>query len=364
MDQYPVRIYINRALMPSDVSHSPLLYPHLGLVRKDSNPMVTFALEKYGYTSEGFELVATPEEADYVMVPNAYWHLKRKYPERLRQMLDEAVRHQKPVLIDGSGDQEFPIRVPNSVVLRIGMWRFKALPNELAIPVIAEDLLETEVKGPLPVRTKNNRPVLAFSGWARLPLKQYVRASIKAFPYRFLSLFDSRYGTYVKGVLLRIEVIRSLANAKRITTNFILRRSYSANKKTVEGNITDVRKEFVENLLASDYALSVRGDANADTRFYEAISLGRIPVFVDSERVMPFEDMIDYSAFSVHVPFDQRRSIDKILGDFHNSLTPEKFEAMQRQARLVFERYLRNDVATKYIAGELRRRLERTTKTT
>lgn len=352
-----MRIYINRELMPSDVSHSTLLYPYLGVVRKEANPLVTFALEKFGYTSEGFEMVSVPEEADYIMVPNAYWGLKNKHPKLLKKMLAEAVQYNKPVLIDGSGDLEFPIRVPNSVVLRIGMWRFKALPNELSIPVIAEDLLETEIKGPLPVRDKSDHPVLAFSGWAGLPLKQRVRAFIKASPYLFLSLIDARYGTCVKGVLLRMEIIRSLTDTKRIHTNFILRKSYSAHRKTVQGDIRKVREEFVHNLLSSDYALSIRGDANADTRFYEAISLGRIPVFVDSERVMPFENLIDYKSFCVYIPFNERKNIENILADFHASITPEQFEIMQRQARMAFETYLRNDAATKYIAAELHKRL-------
>ncbi len=346
--------------MVSDVSHSPLLYPFLGVIHKASNPMVSFALARYGYNGEGFEIVEDIKDADYAMIPHAYWGLRKKHPDVLKTMVALANQHHKPILIDGSGDQEFPIRIPNSVVLRIGMVRFASLPNELSIPVIAEDLLETECDNVLTLRAKQEKPSLAFSGWAKLPFISYVKATIKAAPYRMLALLNWRYGAYEKGVLVRMAVIRSLTRATRIIPNFIIRSSYSANKKTVQGDMQQVRKEFVENLLHSDYALSIRGDANADTRFYEAISLGRIPVFVDTERVMPFEDVIEYKSFCVYIPFRDRFNIERILADFHASLTPEQFDAMQKKAREVFQNYLRNDAATKHIARALRTRLEHT----
>jgi glycosyltransferase involved in cell wall biosynthesis len=113
----------------------------------------------------------------------------------------------------------------------------------------------------------------------------------------------------------------------------------------------------VDNLVASDYALVVRGDANSSVRFYEALSLGRIPLFLDTACVLPLEAAINYRDFCVFVDW---RDIDRIgekLLEFHRSLAPERFEDMQRKARTAYEEYLRIDAFSKRLATLLRARV-------
>ena len=60
-------------------------------------------------------------------------------------------------------------------------------------------------------------------------------------------------------------------------------------------------RDFDENLRSATYALCIRGTGNFSARFFEALSFGRIPLFVDTRCVLPFEDEIDWSDHLVRV---------------------------------------------------------------
>jgi hypothetical protein len=115
----------------------------------------------------------------------------------------------------------------------------------------------------------------------------------------------------------------------------------------------DLQRELVDTVLSSDYALDVRGYANASVRLYEILSLGRIPVILDTERILPFSDYIDWSSFSLIVDFRDIHRLPRIISDFHASVTPERLEEMQRTAREVFVKYFRVDAQMPYIIREL-----------
>ena len=73
------------------------------------------------------------------------------------------------------------------------------------------------------------------------------------------------------------------------------------------------------------------------------MSLGRIPIFVDTDSVLPLEDIIDYHDFIVRVDYREIRNIDKIVSDYYRSLSTDDFILKQKKAREVFESHLRVD---------------------
>jgi hypothetical protein len=159
-----------------------------------------------------------------------------------------------------------------------------------------------------------------------------------------------------KGVLFREKAIRFLSRSEGIVTNFLARPSYSGHLGTVTGDSETVRREFVANILSSDYCLDVRGDANASCRFYEILSLGRIPLFVDTERVMPLEDQVNYDQFCLRINWRDLPRIGQTIKDFNNNVSPEEFQNMQKRAREVFSTKLRIDCYTPYLMEELEKR--------
>lgn len=56
---------------------------------------------------------------------------------------------------------------------------------------------------------------------------------------------------------------------------------------------------FYENILSNLFTLSVRGWGNYSYRFSQTICLGRIPILIDTDCVLPFEEIFDYSKYIV-----------------------------------------------------------------
>ncbi len=350
-DQF-LKIYVNRNLM-GELSYVSLLFPFWGPILKQATPYQTATFEKYNFDKSYYRLVDDIKEADFVLVPHNYWYLKDKDPELLEKCIDEAHSHNKLLLIDALGDPYDNINVKNAYVMRTSQYRFKLKENEIMIPAYAEDLLETYLGGKLQVRKKEALPTVGFTGWAELPFADHIKLLIKELPLRFFALFSKRYNATKKGLFFRKRALNILKKSALIKTNFIIRKFFSGHAGTIQGDPRKIHQEFINNIISSDYILCVKGDGNYSIRFYETLSLGRIPLFVDTETVLPLEDVIDYKDFCVFVDYRDLSRIDKILEEFHKNLNDERFELMQKKARDAFENYLRIDKFTKYLIDRL-----------
>lgn len=351
----PVKLYApDRYREPKLFTHVELLFPFWGITAKESMPYVRAAAYQYQYSKDDFALVDSIADADYVLVPYSYDRLKATNPDRLKGIIADAQKAGKMLLIDGAGDIERPIRIPNSVILRISQYAYSKQPNEITVSGVAEDLLESYADRQLRVREKSKKPVVGFTGWATLSPKARLKLWMKELPIWLTAVVDRKRGAEQKGLLFRIRTLRALSKNLRVEPNFTARATYSGHLKTITGGVEDNRKQFVENLLHSDYALCVKGDANYSVRFYEALSLGRIPLLLDTACVLPLEDIINYHEFCVFVDWRDADRIGDILADFHAKLSPEQFVGMQKKAREAYQKYLRMDAFSVQLARQLR----------
>lgn len=353
----PLTLYVDPS-WKREAIHSPLMQPWWGNPwGKDS----LFAMEMFNafpFDTSVYRLTENKEEAEMVFMPYRHsWVLRND-----KALLDLCVRVSQesglPLLIDGVGDVEYPVDIPRSCVLRIGGYHFIPEEGRIIIPPASDDLLERCRGGVLDIRKKSEgKPVIGFAGWAKLTLKQHIRTVIKELPSRARGLFDSRYRAMKKGVLWRAAALRSLERSTLVTLNAKSRESFSGSAKTAAKDLAVLREELVNVVLESDYGLDVRGDANASTRLFEILSLGRIPVVVDTERNFPFSDEVDYRQFCLFVDFRDLPRISQIVADFHEKVTPEQFEDMQRKAREAFVRYFKTDAQMRHIVTRLRKLL-------
>lgn len=357
MDLKPLKLYVNKDLVAPDMSYTPILYPFWGMgANKEYMLYVDTSLGKHGFDQNCFTLVDTPEEAEYILVPHDYWRLKRARPDLLQQMIEEARQYDKPLLVDASGDVSGTVEIPYDKVrvLRINQYRFDLPEYEIKVPVPCEDLLESYCNSELKLRPKSDIATIGFVGWGALSLKQRTRSFVKEIPVRVRALFDKNYEAKIKGVFWREWANKIFQHSKRIKSEFIIRSSYSGNTQDLKGQKEKNRREFIDNILNTDYTLVVRGDANEATRFYEVLSLGRIPVLIDTAVVLPLENLINYKEFCVIIDHRDLKRAPDILAEFHAQLSDEQFVDMQKKARTAFEQYLRYDSFSKYLVGILR----------
>ena len=311
--------------------------------------------DTYPMNTQRYTVTANIHEADMVFPPYRHsWFL-----EHDEALLGECVRQAKgadlPLLIDGVGDVEFPVNIENAYVLRIGGYRFLPEKNRIQVPAAADDLLERCAGGRVQIRAKQEgqKPIVSFAGWAQLTAMQTLRTVAKELPARLRGVMDSRYRALRKGVLWRKRALGILERSSEVELRVIKRPTFSGSEKTASADMRELRQELVDLVLASDYGLDVRGDANESTRLYEILSLGRIPVILDTERNLPFRDVIRYEDFSLIVDFRDIKRLPERIADFHRRLPPGAFEEMQRAGRAAFIAHFRTDAHMRHIVRQL-----------
>ena len=146
-----------------------------------------------------------------------------------------------------------------------------------------------------------------------------------------------------QGLYYRRKIVKVIQSAKTCRPNFYIRSFFSASKATIEGDKDQIRNEFISSIKDSDLALVVRGNGNFSLRFFEVLSLGRIPLFIDTDTPLPLENEIDYDSFMLRVEHKDIHKIPEIVEKFWQETTPEQFIEMQKKAREVFETKLRSD---------------------
>ena len=356
MDTKLLSFFVDPAWRRLGHQHTPLLYPFWGNPLDPKRvPFQHMLFEHHSFDPAYYRVTEKADEADVVLMPYAHNWVLRVMPELFEECRATAKRLGKPLLVDGIGDIENPVP-PDVLVLRYGGYRFSRTGNEIFIPPYADDLLEVYCNGQLQLRAKDTKPIIGFAGWGSLSWRQGLRTIVKELPDRVRGLFDSRYKAKKKGVFFRTRALLTLQGSKKVVCNFLIRSSYSGHFHTYESDPEVLRKEFVNNLLQSDYGLDIRGDANASTRLFEMLSLGRIPVIVDTQRNLPFSEQLDYSTFSLTVDFRDIKKLPECIAEFHSNLSPERFVEMQKNARAAYRNYFRIDALTPHLIAEIRRK--------
>ena len=249
--------------------------------------------------------------------------------------------------------------MPNCIVFRYAHYRNEIRPNEIVGPcqvydsaTFRDELFFLRNKSLDTAQDRQEKPVVSFCGWGDLGTPRerlhYLLRMVPSIVRKYF-LFDKRADVYKQGIYWRRKALRALAGSSLVKTSFIVRDFYSANKNTVKGNLADLRKEYIENIQNSDFVLTPRGDSNMAIRFYEALVLGRIPVVIDTEWVLPLEDVIDYKKFVVFVPHADIQNTDKYIREFWDKLSNEDFHTVQKRARETFMQYLKFDSYFRFI---------------
>lgn len=350
-------LYINPAWRREGL-HTPLLNPWWGNPTDATSVLAKQMFDTYAFDTKYYTITDDLRAADMVLVPYRHNWLLQFDKGLLAECSRVAHAANLLLLIDGSGDMETSLAIGNAYILRIGGYRFMSERGRIQVPLLADDLLERYKGGRLDIRKKEEgKPVVGFAGWTKLYPVQSLRTVIKELPVRLQGIFDARYRACTKGVFWRQKAIRILQRSPRVLFNLRARNSFSASPKTARGDMQTLREEMVDTILQSDYALDIRGDANNSTRLFEILSLGRIPVIVDTERNFPFSDKIDYSSFALIVDFRDINHLPERIAEFHKSISPERFEQMQRNAREAYVNYFRIDALMRPLVEELRAKI-------
>ena len=134
----------------------------------------------------------------------------------------------------------------------------------------------------------------------------------------------------------RKKLVSAFEGTGAIHCNFIKRNSFWGGKPHDAG----LKKDFWHNLRENQFALAPRGAGNFSMRFYQALSVGRIPVLVDTNVALPFDDLIPWPELivfeknendciarvrEIHAGGETFARQEKCYRTFHEFLSPRVF---------------------------------------
>ena len=287
-----------------------------------------------------------PEAACAMVLPHNFLRLDDAARAYIKQYADMGEKLGMPVILFSLGDYSDSLQFDSRVVvLRLSVYRSTLRPNDVVMPTLTEDIGAERFV----LRAKQEVPVVSFCGRAAFTsMRERVASWVRRLKYEALGLVRKEERARIRGIFWRQWMMRVCERSALVKTLFIVRSTFSGALRTIEISPEQARKDFIQNVAEADFVLAPKGDGNYSNRFLEALSMGRIPVVVDTDMVLPFEDTIDYGRVMVRVPMGRVAETPRYIHEFYTTLDEAGWRERQELARTVFVEHLAVDAFFKH----------------
>ncbi len=296
--------------------------------------------EGLGNPSSPFRLVPKPELADVCILPRKWnYYLWSKKVNEAISLAKQAEQGGKRILVWHDGD--LPVRVPfsNAVLFQPGLYRSKRNRFEFAAPRFIDDPVPMLPCNRINTRRKEVQPVIGFCGYAALKPAKIAYAMFHNLVHNLSPYSRRRYRSVrvFPATVLRARALALLARDTRVTGKFLVRkRAFKRRDRKRPGSLDQIR-EFFRNMTEADYTLCVRGYGNWSIRFFETLACGRIPVFIDTDCMLPFDGALDWKKYCVWIEEAELCDIAEKVLAFHAELSTDEYVALQLTCRKLWE---------------------------
>lgn len=289
-----MKLYVDKSLLKREdielVTELLFVYPLLSNQAKNyinSNRFwesgIFDNLQNIEYSSEN--------DCDYFGLP---FKFKDSKEDRFLELLSKARKYQKKLICLNNDDFGGDYNIPNDVILfRTSLYASQRKTNEYAFPVFIPDISKHS-KG------YSNSISIGFCGDSNRPVRKEALEVLK------------------KGKLK--------LNHDEVFSFF---QNPSVDKKIG-------RERFLNNLQNNTFILCPRGCGNFSYRFYETMCFGRIPVFINTDCVLPFEDEINYRE---EIPFIEENELHLLNDKINEYCQKNNLLDKQKKCREIWENY-------------------------
>jgi hypothetical protein len=294
------------------------------------------------------------EDCDVAVLP-FHWEDTLRNAERAeaaRAFFQRADELGRAVLVFYHGDPPARIDYPNAIAFKNSLHRSNRRLSEFCLPAFIADPIGVTVDE-LSWRPHRPVPTVSFCGFAPpLGVKLSRPQSMVEQLHESAIRMRDRVGRnelrgYSPPRYYRADTIRVLEKAPGLETLFILRSVRSNHDdrdgyKPVDDSMTvdQYAREYFGNIVSGDYVLSVRGLGNYSVRFYEALACGRIPLFINTDNVLPEIGAERWESCVVEVDCSDISRVGSILRTQHDATDPDEFIRRQQAARKLWEESL------------------------
>lgn len=299
-----------------------------------------------GKNSTSIRRVSTIKEADMVFFPfSINYYVDNKLHHQLKNVNDSCIKEGKKAYayIGDDFGTAFP-EFSNIIYFRMGGFQSQLSQNNKGFPVGLSDhfqrLFKQETITPSP---KCDLPVVGFCGHASFSTSKRLKEIAKCLienGRRFLQKpFRKDWETLFASAYERTKLLKYFEKSALIKSNFIYRQYYRGGGQT-DNQREQTTLEYYNNIANSDYIVCVRGAGNFSVRFYETLMMGKIPIFVNTDCLLPFDEQISWKQHVVWIEWKDRKKCAQIVSDFHQSISPDDFVQLQLNNRNLWKNTL------------------------
>jgi hypothetical protein len=151
---------------------------------------------------------------------------------------------------------------------------------------------------------------------------------------------------------LRERLVLSVAAEKRLKAFFDLAPKFHGHLSPLEK--AERRSQYVAFLRSSLAILCPRGDGENSIRFFEALSMGRIPILLADSCLLPAEDLIPYDDIILRITEGEVERAGELLHDWLAAQSSQQLLERCRTAREVWETYFSLQGFGRYMVSVMR----------
>ncbi len=289
--------------------------------------------------------ITTPEDADWFVLPMHWsyylWNKKANIGEAIH-LSKLAELHNKQLIIWFNGDLVPVVPFKNAVVFLPGIVKSKMQKNQRAAPVFIRDPIVNFEADTILQRPKKAKPSVGFCGYALNSKVKTAWGFVKGTQINILSRLgkhDYREVPFVPPTLIRARVLKLLSRYSGVETDFVIRSKYLGESKNLNDSVQSdsLVHDYFSNIYNTDYTVCLRGYGNWSYRFYETLACGRIPIFINTDCLLPLSSTIDWKKYCVWVDYSELTHIGEKVVDFHSSLSNADFIELQIASRKLWE---------------------------
>ena len=311
------------------------------------------------WSNEGkkyLEYSESPKDCDYFVYPKIFKLDNYNY---IKCYIEKAKKYNKKVIIFSIDDMDIPYNFENTIVFRTSFSKWHKW--EFWMPCFSKDLSKIIPREELNIH-KNDSISIWYCGYTWYDSRKmkiiynilFVRNLIfkNKFTKHFIFIFHIHklYFYLIHAWLWRYyrqKMHKACLRIKKYKYNFIIRHTNLDPR-----NKDKAKEEYIKNIIDNDFPIVIRGSWNYSFRLYEVMSLWKIPIFIDTNCVLPFNDEIDYKNLFIWVPFEDIKNIEKYIDDYICK-NENNIDDITKKIRDIYEKRLSMTWFYKHIIAKL-----------
>ncbi len=279
--------------------------------------------EIYGISTQDLILSVNPKNADILILPLT-WNYYFEYGKinEAKEILKYYEILNKPIITWVSGDYTHMVQDGNFILLQHNLYSSRRKNYEYAYPVIIRDPFDYLNFYGLNIASDFKNTSISFCGTADWTLLNKYESFLKEMLFKIKNRIIKPYLDLrlpISGMNLRGKMLKSFDQNTNLNVNLILRKR----NDSIQISKEKYKFEYWNNILSSPFTICLRGNGNFSVRFYETLAIGRIPILIDTDCVLPLDKEINWSKHCIMIkntdPKKVVESVNMRINNMHNN---------------------------------------------